>query len=255
MKHPGAALTAALVLAGAAALAAPTLAATHGAHPGSATPAPVPQAIVQPKSPLPAPGSYRLEHIMQAPAGVVLDTRGAEQPLARYTTGRITVLSFIYTRCSDAKGCPYAYLVYHLLKGELDADPALRDRVRLVSLSFDPVNDSPEVMRRYGAGQAAAGSDGVPWEFLTTSGPGAVVPLLDGFGQDVSVVSKLDLGAGAHDHGAALHDAEFSHVLKVFLIDAAGSIREIYTTSFLQPQMVMNDIRTLAMETDVTSQK
>ena len=38
------------------------------------------------------------------------------------------------------------------------------------------------------------------------------------------------------------------HVLKVFLIDRLGSIREIYTTSFLQPQMVLNDIETLLLE-------
>jgi cytochrome oxidase Cu insertion factor (SCO1/SenC/PrrC family) len=37
-------------------------------------------------------------------------------------------------------------------------------------------------------------------------------------------------------------------VLKVFLIDRSGSIREIYTSTFLQPQVVMNDIKTLLME-------
>lgn len=34
------------------------------------------------------------------------------------------------------------------------------------------------------------------------------------------------------------------HVLKVFLIDSAGMIREIYTTSYL----LMNDIATLRLE-------
>jgi len=37
-------------------------------------------------------------------------------------------------------------------------------------------------------------------------------------------------------------------VLKVFLIDPRGSIREIYSTSFLSPQVVLNDIRTLLIE-------
>jgi hypothetical protein len=39
-----------------------------------------------------------------------------------------------------------------------------------------------------------------------------------------------------------------SNVLKVFLIDRCGSIREIYTTSFLLPQVVLNDIRTLLID-------
>jgi hypothetical protein len=39
------------------------------------------------------------------------------------------------------------------------------------------------------------------------------------------------------------------HMLKMFLIDAHGEVREIYTLSFLQPQVMLNDIKTLAMET------
>jgi len=35
-------------------------------------------------------------------------------------------------------------------------------------------------------------------------------------------------------------------VLKVFLIDRRGDIREIYSSNFLHPQSVLNDIETLA---------
>jgi len=41
---------------------------------------------------------------------------------------------------------------------------------------------------------------------------------------------------------------ELSHVLKVFLIDRAGDVREIYTSTFLYPRLVLNDIETLLME-------
>lgn len=37
-------------------------------------------------------------------------------------------------------------------------------------------------------------------------------------------------------------------MLKVFLIDDAGFVREIYTSTFLHPQTVLNDIETLIME-------
>jgi len=39
-----------------------------------------------------------------------------------------------------------------------------------------------------------------------------------------------------------------SHLLKVFLIDAHGEVREIYTSSFLLPDVLLNDIKTLLME-------
>jgi hypothetical protein len=38
------------------------------------------------------------------------------------------------------------------------------------------------------------------------------------------------------------------HVLKVFLIDPRGIVREIYTTSYLFPDVLLNDIETLRLE-------
>ena len=37
-------------------------------------------------------------------------------------------------------------------------------------------------------------------------------------------------------------------MLKVFLMDARGMVREIQSLDFLQPPVLLNDIRTLALE-------
>ncbi|HWH48932.1 MAG TPA: SCO family protein [Burkholderiales bacterium] len=185
----------------------------------------------------PSAGSYRLEHIMAAPGGTVLDTDDQPKPLAHFTTGKVTVLSFMYTSCSDVWGCPFAYQVMQELKKVLDREPLLRAHLRFVSLSFDPDHDTPEAMRLYG-GSHMADSGGLPWYFLTTPSPRELRPMLEGFGQDLSLV----LDASGKSTGS------LSHVLKVFLIDPRGSIREIYSTSFLSPQVVLNDIRTLLIE-------
>ena len=39
-----------------------------------------------------------------------------------------------------------------------------------------------------------------------------------------------------------------AHVLKVFLIDTRRVVREIYTTSYLYPEVILNDIKTLRLE-------
>ena len=65
--------------------------------------------------------------------------------------------------------------------------------------------------------------------------------MLEGFGQDLSVVLDENGKTGS-----------LSHVLKVFLIDRSSSIREIYTTSFLLPQVVVNDFRTLLIEQGIS---
>ena len=39
-----------------------------------------------------------------------------------------------------------------------------------------------------------------------------------------------------------------THLLKVFLIDAQAQVREIYSAAFLQPEVMITDLRTLALE-------
>jgi cytochrome oxidase Cu insertion factor (SCO1/SenC/PrrC family) len=183
----------------------------------------------------PPPGTYVLNAIMPAPDGPVLDRDGRRRPLARFTAGKITLLGFIYTSCADPRGCPLTAQVFHTVRHRVSRDSDLRARVRLVSLSFDPVRDTPAVMRHYAA---EVPDNGVEWAFLTTERPRTLVPLLDGFGQDVRV--ELD----AHGRRAG----PLAHVLKVFLIDTRGVVREIYTTSYLYPEVILNDIKTLRLE-------
>src|ERR671937_2159805 len=86
----------------------------------------------------PAPGTYSLQHIMRSPDGTVLDVDGRAKPFSRFATGRITLLSLIYTRCADGSGCPMASYLMKLLKGRIDGERGLSERLRFVSLSFDP---------------------------------------------------------------------------------------------------------------------
>jgi protein SCO1 len=188
----------------------------------------------------PAPGTYELQRIMKSPDGTVIDVDGNAKPFSRFATGKITVLSLIYTRCGDGRGCPLASYLLKGLKGRIDHERGLSERLRFVSLSFDPDNDTPKVMREY-RDLYAPEKAGLPWYFLTTRTHRELEPLLAGLGQDVWVArSASDAEAGP-----------LPHLLKVFLLDGRGSVREIYTTSFLQPQVVLNDIKTLLLEQGV----
>jgi len=186
----------------------------------------------------PAPGTYTLHRIMAAPDGEVLGLDGRPQRLARLTRERITLLGFIYTTCVDPDGCPLAYRVFDALRTTVGAAPGLRDKVRLVTLSFDPERDTPAAMRAYAGRRATASGTGVSWHFLTTRSSRALAPLVEGFGQDVRYTRGLASGRSPR---------ELSHVLKVFLIDRDGFVREIYSSTFLHPRTVLNDIKTLLM--------
>jgi len=186
----------------------------------------------------PAPGTYQLERIMRAPDGNVVDTDHKPVRLNNYTKGKITLVSLMFTACSDEKGCPLAFYTIYKIKRDLEKTHGADSQVQLVSLSFDPEHDTPEVMRAYG-GKHVDGGSPVSWHFLTTASKSDVAPILDGFGQDVSKPASGD------------SDREMVHVLKLFLVDRQGWVREIYTTSFLVPQVVVNDIKTLLLEDGV----
>lgn len=193
----------------------------------------------------PAAGSYALQRIMPAPDGMVLDVHGKAPALSSFTRGYITLLGFIYTTCTDPTGCPLAYEVFNTLKRKIQSTTNISGRVQFVSLSFDPLRDTPDVMKQYG-GSHLNKRDGLLWYFITTRSPKELLPLVEGFGQDVRVsVSKKD--------GHIVR--ELSHVLKVFLLDKTGTVREIYSSSFLMPQMVMNDIETLLLEEQTATRK
>ena len=184
----------------------------------------------------PPAGSYQLPIIQPAANGWVLDGNWLPRRLSSYTHGALTMLSFVYTYCTDPIGCPLAYETFATLRRRVLADPLLHGQVRLVSLSFDPAHDTPQEMVHYGGHNAR--SKTLPWAFLTTYSVNFLKPILDGFGQDVEV--ELD------DKGKPTRTR--THLLKVFLIDAQAQVREIYSAAFLQPEVMMTDLRTLALE-------
>jgi cytochrome oxidase Cu insertion factor (SCO1/SenC/PrrC family) len=114
-------------------------------------------------------------------------------------------------------------------------DASLASVVRFVNVSLDPVADTPVAIRRYARQFAPDGR--VEWSFLTARSVPRLVPVLDDFGQDVSIETD------SQGHATrVLH-----HLLKVFLIDPRGMVREIYSLAYLQPDVMLSDIKTLAL--------
>ena len=184
-----------------------------------------------------APGTYRLERIQRATDAKLIDASGRRVRLAQAVTGKVTLLTFFYTYCTDAWGCPYAYRVMTELRDKLSADPAVRAQVRFLSVSFDPTNDTPEALRLYG-GALTAQRDRLEWRFLTAPDMRTLTPLLDDFGQDVEIERGAD----------GLPTRTRNHMLKLFLIDRAGFVREIYALDTLHPPQLANDVLTLVHE-------
>lgn len=182
----------------------------------------------------PALGSYALPPIKPAADGRVLDATGAERSLHALLEDRITVMAFVYTRCADI--CPEAMMLLHELHGLASEDPALRDDLQLITISFDPEHDTPEVMALH-AGALRHPGESAAWRFLTTSGEAALRPILDAYDQPIGKKTDPDDPLGP-----------LAHQLRVFLIDGDRQVRNIYSVGFLDPRLVMTDVRTLLAE-------
>ena len=189
---------------------------------------------------MPDPGTYTLHKIFPVPELSVLDSTGTLQPISKYTKGKITLLTFFYQRCSDADGCPYAMALFHRVKSKLDRDENLRDRMRFVHISFDPNRDTPIMMAGLEKQIANLHKDkkSIEWDFLTTSSVDELLPVIDAFGQNVDI----DVNALTKDKVL-----NYSHVLKAFLIDEEGFVREIYSTTYISKEMLLNDIETVSL--------
>jgi protein SCO1 len=184
----------------------------------------------------PVPGSYSLPVVKAAADGALLDSDGKSLNLRDLTHGRITVLSFIYTRCAAPKACPYATNVFGQLQLVSANDKALAKNMRLVSLSFDPEHDTPQHLAEYSENVRET-KFGCEWRFSTAKSRAELDGILEAYGQAV------DKRRNPADPQGPLY-----HILRVFLIDREGRIRNIYSSATLDPRLVLADVKTLLLE-------
>jgi protein SCO1/2 len=97
-----------------------------------------------------------------APAAALTSHRGANVSLSDWR-GAAVVVTFVYTRCPLPDFCPLLDRRFAAVQDAAAADPALAGRVRLLSVSFDPDADTPEILAAHAAKVGARGD----WHFAT----------------------------------------------------------------------------------------
>lgn len=182
---------------------------------------------------LPAAGSYELPPIVRVQDHALLGSDGERAKILALEPGQLAVVSFVYLGCRDPGGCPLALATLVRLDRALAARAELAGRVRLVSVSFDPRHDRPDDLARLREGLSPR-SD---WRFFTAEDDADLGPVLTDFGQNVDVIPD--------DSGET---TALGHVLKVFLVDAPGRVRNVYSTGFLDHRLLLRDVETLLQE-------
>ncbi len=186
--------------------------------------------------PLPDVGSYKLPPLGTAADAKVINDQGQETSLHKIFDGKYVLLSFMYSRCDDVNGCPLSAHVLAQIKAHMQKDTELAEKLKLVSLSFDPEYDTAEVLKLYANNFRYSGSRG-EWDFISTDSVESLNPILKAYGQDIQREYSLDN-----------KQQRYSHLLRVFLIDPANKIRNIYSVAFLHKDLLINDVKTLIQQ-------
>ena len=176
-------------------------------------------------APRPFSSNPSLGVVGPAPPLVLVDLDGRAVNLAELR-GRVVLVSFIYTSCPSA--CPLLTQRMAALQRRLSAAGLFPSRVSLVSVTVDPDRDSVATLARYAKGFNA---DPRGWRFLRER-PEVLLPTL----------------AVWNEWTKPLPNGELDHPARLYLIDPASRIREIYSLSFFDERQAFLDIRALLRE-------
>lgn len=97
-----------------------------------------------------------------APAFALQDADGMPVDLSELR-GKVVVLHFIYAGCPDV--CPLHAERIAEVQSMVNQTP-MKEQVQFVTITTDPKNDTPDVLRTYGE---LHGLDAANWAFLTTT--------------------------------------------------------------------------------------
>jgi protein SCO1 len=143
--------------------------------------------------------------------------------------GRAVLLTFIYTRCPLPDFCPRMNRNFAEIDKALKADSAMYAKTHLLTLSFDPKDDTPAVLKEYALAYAGQDAKFTHWEF-------AVPPA----GELDAMTQFFDLGVTPGEGGT------LNHSLSTVVIGKDGKVAAFYPTNEWTPQEVLAAMKTAA---------
>ncbi len=164
---------------------------------------------------LASPSSSALQPGEPLPDYSFLDVAGRTVSLSDYR-GSVVALTFVFTRCPVPEYCPAMMRNFGNVDQILKDSPPLPAPWKLVTLSFDPEHDTPEVLQRYGK---AFDYDPQNWDLLTSATSEPIE----------AIARNVGLKYGQRD-GSYLHN------LRTVVLDPEGRVSRIFTNEDWTPE-------------------
>jgi protein SCO1/2 len=161
------------------------------------------------------------------PDAALVDQDGRPLRLADHR-GKAVALTFVFTRCPLPDFCPLLMTKFAAAHAALVKDPRLAERTRLVTVSFDPQHDTPDVLRAFGK------------PFQRTTPPFAHWALATGKDEAIRVLG----GALGLDY--VEENRTFTHNLRTAVLDTEGRLRRLFRGNEWTPEELVAELRAAA---------
>ncbi|HEX3085355.1 MAG TPA: SCO family protein [Pyrinomonadaceae bacterium] len=162
------------------------------------------------------------------PNFTLVNQSGKRISLADYRE-KALVITFIYTRCPLPDYCPLMSSNFSEIDRALRSEPALYNRIHLLTVSFDAKHDTPAVLRSYGAAYTERYADEKfdHWEFASGSEE-EIKAITNFFGLQYSENSD-----------------QIVHSLVTAVITPDGRVYKIHASNDWKPAEVVSELRRL----------
>ncbi|MGA7990536.1 MAG: SCO family protein [Thermoanaerobaculia bacterium] len=164
-----------------------------------------------------------------APVTVLVGQDGKPLSLANFR-GKAVALTFIFTRCPLPEFCPRMNAQFAETESALAKEPALYAKTQLLTVSFDPEHDTPQVLREYRERflQGVKGVVPAHWKFATGT-PANIKEFATFFG-----LTYLKSGE------------QFVHSLATAVVTPEGKVFSIRRGNDWEPPALVEDLRKAA---------
>ncbi len=151
--------------------------------------------------------------------------------LAKDYRGKALAITFIYSRCPLPTYCILMSKNFSDLANQLNQNAELKDKIRLLSISFDPATDTPAKLKEYGQGYL--GKDAKPdftvWQ-LATGTDKEVKAIADFFGLRYEVDPN--------------DKTQFAHSLRTIVITPDGKVQRVFSGNEWTPDDLLRELQT-----------
>ena len=147
--------------------------------------------------------------------------------------GKALAVTFIYRECPLPEFCIKMSKQFSDIAKQVAADPEAKDKIRLLSISFDPERDTPEKLKQYGLGYLGgdANTDLTVWQLAV------------GTDKDVRAIADF---FGLQYEKDANDQTQFNHSLVTAVISPAGKVSKIFPGGRWTPEEVLSELKAAA---------